>query len=134
MSGEPIISAGSAKMRPRARLISLIGEELISDEAVAVVELVKNAYDADATKVAISHGTTLSLIGLRKKNDWDPEEDFENLRNRLSRLISPFGDVQDFSIELVIPGFPELTGEVQPHELIRKPTYKLEGMLNSDGM
>lgn len=40
-------------MRPRARLISLIGNELISDESVAVVELVKNAYDADATHVRI---------------------------------------------------------------------------------
>src|SRR5208337_4558990 len=48
-----IIKSGSAKMRPRARLISLIGEELISDEAVAVVELVKNAYDADAKKVEV---------------------------------------------------------------------------------
>ena len=44
---------GNAKMRPRARLISLIGEELISDEPVAVVELVKNAYDADATEVTV---------------------------------------------------------------------------------
>jgi signal transduction histidine kinase len=41
-------------MRPRARLISLIGDELISDEPVAVVELVKNAYDADATRVDIT--------------------------------------------------------------------------------
>jgi len=41
-------------MRPRARLISLIGEELISDESVAVVELVKNAYDADATVVSVA--------------------------------------------------------------------------------
>ena len=40
-------------MRPRARLIALIGEELISDEPVAVVELVKNSYDADATKVDV---------------------------------------------------------------------------------
>ncbi len=40
-------------MRPRARLISLIGEELISDEAVALVELVKNSYDADAKNVWI---------------------------------------------------------------------------------
>jgi hypothetical protein len=40
-------------MRPRARLITLIGEELISDEPVAVVELVKNAYDADAKTVAV---------------------------------------------------------------------------------
>lgn len=45
---------GSAIMRPRARLIGLIGEELISDEPVALVELVKNAYDADARSVKIS--------------------------------------------------------------------------------
>lgn len=45
--------SGSAKMRPRARLIGLIGDELISDEPVAVVELVKNSYDADADMVTI---------------------------------------------------------------------------------
>ncbi|MCX6924743.1 MAG: ATP-binding protein [Verrucomicrobia bacterium] len=45
--------SGSAKMRPRARLIGLIGDELISDEPVALVELVKNAYDADADKVTV---------------------------------------------------------------------------------
>ncbi len=41
-------------MRTRARIVNLIGEELISDEAVAVVELVKNAYDADARNVVVS--------------------------------------------------------------------------------
>src|SRR5271166_2365794 len=45
--------SGSTRMRARARLISLIGEELISDEPVAVVELVKNAYDADAREVEV---------------------------------------------------------------------------------
>lgn len=45
--------AGAARLRPRARLVALIGEDLISDEAVAVVELVKNAYDADATHVSV---------------------------------------------------------------------------------
>ena len=45
--------AGASKLRPRARLIGLIGEDLISDEAVAVVELVKNSYDADASKVIV---------------------------------------------------------------------------------
>nr|VFJ92436.1 MAG: Histidine kinase-, DNA gyrase B-, and HSP90-like ATPase [Candidatus Kentron sp. LFY] len=47
------IQTGSAKMRPRARIINLIGDELISDEPVAIVELVKNAYDADATEVEV---------------------------------------------------------------------------------
>jgi hypothetical protein len=45
---------GTSKLRPRARLIGLIGEDLISDEPVAIVELVKNAYDADATRVTVN--------------------------------------------------------------------------------
>ena len=39
--------------RPRARLVSVLGEHLISDQAVGLVELVKNAYDADATEVEV---------------------------------------------------------------------------------
>ncbi|MET7673261.1 sensor histidine kinase [Streptomyces seoulensis] len=40
-------------LRPRARLLHTIGTELISSETVAVVELVKNAYDADANCVVL---------------------------------------------------------------------------------
>jgi signal transduction histidine kinase len=40
--------------RPRARLVSLLGEQLIRDSAVGLVELVKNAYDADATTVDVA--------------------------------------------------------------------------------
>lgn len=40
--------------QPRARLLRLIGGELVSDEIVAVMELVKNAYDADATRVKVT--------------------------------------------------------------------------------
>lgn len=39
--------------RPSARLISTIGEDIIKDMYAAVVELVKNAYDADADSVLI---------------------------------------------------------------------------------
>ncbi len=45
---------GSAPFRPRARLIRLLGDELISDEVMALVELAKNAFDADARKVLIT--------------------------------------------------------------------------------
>jgi len=44
---------GSAVFRPRARVIRTLGRDLITNEFVAIQELVKNAYDADATKVAI---------------------------------------------------------------------------------
>lgn len=40
--------------RPRARLLSLLGEQLISDQAVGLIELVKNGYDADATRIEVS--------------------------------------------------------------------------------
>jgi signal transduction histidine kinase len=47
------VRRGSAKLRPRARIIRTIGRDLISNEIVALVELIKNAYDADAKKVRI---------------------------------------------------------------------------------
>ena len=39
------------------RIISQLGEQLISDEIVALMELIKNSYDADATKVTINVDT-----------------------------------------------------------------------------
>jgi hypothetical protein len=47
---EKVPKSGSLVMRPRSRIIALLGDELISDESVAVVELVKNSYDADANQ------------------------------------------------------------------------------------
>lgn len=40
-------------LRPKARIMKTLGEELISNESVAIIELVKNAYDADAGFVSI---------------------------------------------------------------------------------
>ncbi len=47
------LEQGSAPLRPRARIMRTLGDELISSEIVAVIELVKNAYDADATRVMV---------------------------------------------------------------------------------
>lgn len=41
------------KIRPAGRHILTIGRDLIKDNQAAIIELVKNAYDADATKVDI---------------------------------------------------------------------------------
>lgn len=233
------VRTGTSKLRPRARLIGLIGEDLISDEAVAVVELVKNAYDADARWVSVSfpdrtdrlvvednghgmdldtvlgtwfepgtvskkrtehsprgriyqgakgigrfasarlarslylesrtspesvgvtvlfdwgafddesyldqvevaweerdsldlqQGTRLTLDGLRKH--WT-DEDYGELHSRLSRLISPFEEVTDFSIELHVQGHAELSGEVQPPPLLAQPRYQLNGTVDANGI
>lgn len=239
------LTTGQTKMRPRARLISLLGDELISDEPVAVVELVKNAYDADAKNVSVTfetndsgtpvrlvikddgsgmdlatvmsgwlepgtvlkkqsdrspggrlyqgakgvgrfaaarlgdvllletkkkqttrvvtvllewgrfdddsylddvdityestdssqqaEGTSLTIEGLQNRKAWG-EQDFQRLHDRLSRLISPFDEVKDFRIDLQIPGYPGLTGEVEPHDLTKKPKYRLVGAVSRDGV
>lgn len=44
----------SLKIRPYARLLTMLGDQLIKDEVIALIELIKNAYDADATHVRVS--------------------------------------------------------------------------------
>nr|WP_199156683.1 ATP-binding protein [Pedobacter sp. ASV2] len=41
------------RFKPRARLLLQLGDQLIKNESIALVELVKNSYDADANKVDI---------------------------------------------------------------------------------
>ena len=36
------------KIRPYARLLTMLGDQLIKNEQIAVTELMKNSYDADA--------------------------------------------------------------------------------------
>lgn len=49
-----IANEQSLAFRPRARLLQLLGDQLIGSPRLAVFELVKNAYDADATRVTVS--------------------------------------------------------------------------------
>ncbi len=44
---------GVYNFRPSARLIRTIGDDIIKDVYAAVIELIKNAYDADANKVEL---------------------------------------------------------------------------------
>ena len=64
--------------KPRARMLLQLGDQLIKNESVALVELVKNSYDADATHVDI----ILSNIGNKrdgqiiiKDNGWGMDLD-----------------------------------------------------------
>ena len=53
MKTKKLKKSGRGTFKPRARIMRTIGDELISSESVALTELVKNAYDADATRVLI---------------------------------------------------------------------------------
>lgn len=54
MSDEKRIRFGEHKVRPAGRHLLTIGRELIKDQFAAVVELVKNSFDADSPIVRIS--------------------------------------------------------------------------------
>ncbi|WP_255210604.1 ATP-binding protein [Methylogaea oryzae] len=58
MNQEPL----KLPFRPRARLLQLLGDQLIGSPRLAIFELVKNAYDADAETVTVTlkHLTTPS--------------------------------------------------------------------------
>lgn len=60
------MSSETFKIRPAGRHILTIGRDLIQDPYAAIVELVKNAYDADATRVNIcfekKDGSSLQII------------------------------------------------------------------------
>lgn len=47
------------KLTASARLIMQLGEQLIEDELVALLELIKNAYDADANNVDVDINTNV---------------------------------------------------------------------------
>ena len=52
--GDRIMNEIRQPFRPRARLLQLLGDELIGSARLAVFELVKNAYDADANEVIVT--------------------------------------------------------------------------------
>ncbi|MXW18046.1 MAG: ATP-binding protein [Gemmatimonadetes bacterium] len=47
------MTSESLSFRPYARLLTMLGEQLIKNERIALVELIRNAYDADAEQVDV---------------------------------------------------------------------------------
>ena len=96
-------AADSYKIRPAGRHLFTIGRDLIQDSPAAVVELVKNAYDADSPEVSIEfqgradqkgcsviiadrgHGMSRDTV----INKWM----VPSTRDKLDRKISPGGRV-----------------------------------------
>ena len=91
------------KIRPAGRHILTIGRDLIQDPYAAVVELVKNAYDADATKVFV----TFNCNVLKKQIEICVEDDgcgmtrdvvvnhwmVPSTDNKRENKITPFGRI-----------------------------------------
>lgn len=79
-------------------------------------------------------GTILRMEGLRQR--W-AEEDLQDLRVGLARLISPFEynrGQESFRILLDVPEpYEAMSGLVEPPELLESPQYSLTGDVGADG-
>ncbi|WP_423183878.1 sensor histidine kinase [Arthrobacter sp. NyZ413] len=80
----------SGILRPRARLVHTLGSDLISSERVALIELVKNAYDADASKVVLRFNGPLEE-GAGSVEVWDNGHgmSFDTVRKVWSEIATP---------------------------------------------
>ena len=52
-AAEPMPDSSTLRFNPRARIIRTVGDQLISGPEAAVIELVKNSHDADASYVRV---------------------------------------------------------------------------------
>lgn len=74
-----------------------------------------------------------TILRIRKlTSEWDQKK-IDELRENLSRLISPFKKVDQFEITLTSP-FYDVPIEIKPSDFIEHPTYRIWGDVNSDGV
>jgi len=79
-----------------------------------------------------SVGGTGTIIRIKDlQSTWD-EEKIEKLSDDLSRLISPFEKVDNFSIK-IISKFEDHPVEVTPPRFINKPLYRIDGKVDKNG-
>lgn len=94
--------------KPRARLLLQLGDQLIRNENIALLELVKNSYDADATTISVNmervdnpeqgvitvedDGTGMDMDII--KNVWmEPGSDYKEILCKKGKKTEKFGRV-----------------------------------------
>jgi hypothetical protein len=77
-----------------------------------------------------SSGTRLRIYGL--KSEWGDDRIVE-LRDHLARMVSPFKQVDGFSIFLSSPAGSATPAEIAPPKFLDKPKYSIHGMVDADG-
>lgn len=74
-----------------------------------------------------------TILRIRKlTSEWDQKK-IDELRENLSRLISPFKKVDQFEITLTSP-FYDAPIEIKPSDFIEHPTYRIWGDVDSAGV
>ena len=77
------------------------------------------------------HGTILKLLDLNE--EWDDEK-IKDLRVALSRLLNPIVPIEDFLINLNLPGeLDDLSGIIERPETLNRPNYSIKGAISDNG-
>src|SRR5262249_39577263 len=92
-----------------------------------------NVDITETTYEKFSHhtGTLVRITDL--KTEWD-EEKQEDLREQLSRLVSPFDKISDFTIWVTLPGEEAEAVEIKAPKFLDSPPYLLRGHVNEHGL
>jgi signal transduction histidine kinase len=78
-----------------------------------------------------SEGTIVRILDLR--SEWNDSR-MQDLREQLSRLVSPFTEVKDFEIYLTLPEEEEAEPvEIKPPDFLSKPPYMVKGHVSRSG-
>lgn len=70
-------------IKPSVRLLKMLGEDLIKDEKTALIELIKNSYDADATCVTLNFKDFGDNFSLTSKSQIVIEDNGEGMTSRI---------------------------------------------------
>ena len=79
----------------------------------------------------VESGTRLKILGL--EGEWD-EDNIDDLKENLARLISPFSEVEDFSIFLAAEGSEHVDGvRIESSRFLSQPKYLIRGDVRRSG-
>jgi signal transduction histidine kinase len=115
-------SKGSACLRVDVDWELLAKKKNIARCVFAVEEVDRCPFEGTGTLVRIA----------RLRSQWGPEE-YEDLEDHLSRLVSPFQQVKDFAISFARPGEQVRATDVEPPPFLSSPPYLLQGRVTSTG-
>jgi signal transduction histidine kinase len=76
-----------------------------------------------------SSGTILRIHGLK---EWDTTK-VDDLKDNLSRLVSPFSKIENFAIFFTPPGEEAAPVAIEPPRFLSYPPYLIRGELTEDG-
>jgi signal transduction histidine kinase len=86
------LRVGTDVFKPRARLMSVLGDQLIRDVAIGVLELVKNGYDADAKNVTVNLINIKPVLFEGIDKDKRPDEFIKENLKRVQVLVEDDGE------------------------------------------